>query len=247
MHVTAVWRRAEDRLTTLRICEATPPSETDRFALALARARADAIVTTGRILREEPQLDHGLELAGDAAGALAAWRRERLGRGEPPWSAVLTSGRDLDPGHRLFAGPTRPLVLTSAEGARRLEGVAAGGAIEVAVPPEPGVRGAVAFLLARGCRTVSIEAGPSTSAELYRSPLLVDELLLSIYEEPHLDDAVRGRDFLPLAELEAQLGAATRVERRNESGARWSFRRMRRAASPARTSRAAPGASLSGT
>ena len=51
LHVAAVWAERPDRLTVLEITAQTPKSDDDAFALSLARARADAVLTTGAILR----------------------------------------------------------------------------------------------------------------------------------------------------------------------------------------------------
>ena len=62
LHVAAVWRPAGgDRNVVLRISDQTPSSEVDFLLLNLARARAEAIVTTGRILHEEPGVVHDLQ------------------------------------------------------------------------------------------------------------------------------------------------------------------------------------------
>ena len=60
IHPTAQWRAPDDRYVTLRLNADTPTSRHDRFALNLSRARADALITTGKILREEPGLDTDL-------------------------------------------------------------------------------------------------------------------------------------------------------------------------------------------
>ncbi len=228
LHVAAVWREPWGRLVTLRIREETPASESDHFVLRLARARADAILTSGRILREEPGLSHGLD--GPGAEALAQWRRRRLGRADPPWSVVLSSGRDLDLDHPLFAGPTRPMIFTGAPGAARLGDAARGRGIEVVAHAAPDLRVALEYLgRERGLRTRVIEAGPSTARAAYAAPPLLDELMLSVFEEPALDAAVRGPDFVPAAELARLLAPAAPARTRREASGRWSFQRLLRA------------------
>lgn len=98
LHVTSVWSGAGGRLFTLRIGPACPRSATDSFVLELTRARADAIVTTGQILRDEPGLRTELE-----DPELVAWRRERLGKSEAPLTVVLSRRTDLE--HPLLAAP----------------------------------------------------------------------------------------------------------------------------------------------
>ena len=57
LQVAAVADRA---WVAIAIGPAAPSSATDRFVLGFARARSDAIVTTGAILRAEPDLVHEL-------------------------------------------------------------------------------------------------------------------------------------------------------------------------------------------
>lgn len=218
----AVWRRGDGALVTLRINDATPKSALDFFVLNLCRARADAIVTSGKILREEADLRHDLQ--GPAKEALRAWREE-LGTREPPISLVLTSGRGLDLGHPLFGGGTRPLIYTSPEGGERL----AGADVEVIAVTAPSLRGALAELGERyGARTISIETGPSSSAALYEPPPAVDELLLSVYEEHELPEQARGGAFLEPRRLAALFERPRPPYRTLAPSGRWSFARYLR-------------------
>lgn len=234
LHPTAVWRRGDGALVTLEINDATPPSAHDFFVLNLCRARADAIVTTGKILRQERELRHDLQGSGRVPEALAAWRRESLGKGSPPYSLVLTSGRGLDLGHPLFHGATRPLVFTSRDGRERIGGEAARAGVEVAGVDEPGLRSAIAFARERlGAATVSIEAGPSTSAALYEPPAVaVDELLLSVYESAELDERARGKPFLDPRRIEALFERPRPFYRATAASGPWSFSRYLRRRSP---------------
>ena len=204
LHVTSVWRKDLDTHLTIRIGPHAPPSPLDFFSLNLTRARADAIVTTGRILRQEPELSHRLQ--GPAAAGLEAWRRERLHKTRPPISLVLTSGRGLDFSHPLFQGPGRVLIYTDTEGAWELESRAADVGAEVVADPSPSPRGAVDVLRRQlGCATISIEAGPSVARQYYEPPVQVDELLLSVYTAPDLPPQARGTRQPPAAELERLL------------------------------------------
>ena len=196
LHPTAVWRRGDGALVTLEINRYSPRSVHDSFVLNLCRARADAIVTSGRILRREPGLRHDLQGPARVPEALAAWRRERLGKSTPPRSLILTSGRQLDLAHPLFGGATRPVVYTSHVGRERLAEARATG-LEVVGADAADLRSAIAFLHDRlGAATIAVETGPSTSTALYAPPVAVDELLLSVYEEPELDERARGGAFL---------------------------------------------------
>jgi riboflavin biosynthesis pyrimidine reductase len=219
----AVWNDGSGRLFTLLIGEASPDSATDRFVLGLARARVDAIVTTGRILRDEPDVTHSL---GDPD--LDAWRVAVAGRDRPPVSVILTARDDLDFAHPVF-GAEEVLVVTSEE----VEPVLASRApdhVEIVGRAYTALRETVRWLHEdRGFASVSVEAGPSSSLELYRAPVRVDELMLSVYQSPSLPDAARGGSFLDVADLDRlfPVGAARRSEcTREEESGRWSFCRF---------------------
>lgn len=231
VHVTALWDPPGQAapLTTLRINEHSPSSEHDFFVLNLARARADAILCTGRMLRMEPRTRYDLQGPGTLSAALADWRLERAGRREPPLLVVLTSGEGFDPAHAALRGAPRPVVYTSGQSAPGLRSVVAGTRIEVVASETPSVREAVDWLRReRGASLVSIEAGPTTSSELYREPTCIDELMLSRYREPDLDPRARGPALLTLARLRQVVGAGTPPAEVEETSGRWSFSLHRR-------------------
>lgn len=228
LQTVAVYRPRPGRFRVLRITPETPRSATDQFSLMVARARADAILTTGRNLRLEPQGRHLLEGPGNLAEALEAWRRERLGKSRPPYLLVLSRGFDLDLDHPAFKALPRTFVLTGREGAFHLESRAADRGIEVVGVDEPSAAAAVDFLRRElGAATISIEAGPSVARELY-DPVEIDEVQLSILDLPDpaaLPGPLRGPFFLDQAELE-QLFRWSPGYRRATADGIWSFRRL---------------------
>jgi riboflavin biosynthesis pyrimidine reductase len=229
LHVAAVWRPpGEDHNLVLRICDRTPKSEIDFLLLNLARARADAIVTTGRILREEPGVAHEVQGPLGVRVALHAWRRQELGVLRPPWLLVLTSGRDLDPSHPAFHASVRPIVFcpesSAAEVARRVEDAS----IEVVGHPAPDLRAALTYLrLRRGARRISIEAGPSTATAAYSEPRLVDELLLSVFLGRSVPESVAGGELPPPTKIERVMGGLRAAFTVEEPSGRWRFERYR--------------------
>ena len=60
----------------IAIGEEAPKSPTDLFILNLARSRADAVVTTGNLLRTEPRLTHLIEGPTETQEQLGAWRQK---------------------------------------------------------------------------------------------------------------------------------------------------------------------------
>lgn len=226
LHVTAAWRRSASSLVTLAIGPNTPRSLHDFFALNLARARADAIVVTGKILRDEPSLRYDLQ--GDLAEELASWRRTHMERDAPPLLAILTSGRGFDPTHPALHSWAPPVVFTTPAGASEVRALDPNLDLEVAQSVD--VRTVVDLLRRRGARTISVEAGPRTTRGLYEPPLAVDELMLTSFEGPVLDEAVRAGEFLPPDELEARLSPLGPARTVQEPSGPWSFRRFLRPA-----------------
>jgi riboflavin biosynthesis pyrimidine reductase len=220
VHVASAWAAPGGALVSLRINAATPPSRSDRFILELARARAEAIVTTGRVLRTEPGLTHVLP------PDLASWRRDVLGRSDAPISIILTGRPDLDLDHPLLRTSSRPLVHTTPEVSAQLTPRACDAGVEVEGCVSASIETAIASLRqGRGCDSVLLEAGPSTLRPLYREGGPIDELLLSIYTSRDVPEAALGEPWFRPATLAAMgLSCASSVEREEESG-RWRFER----------------------
>jgi hypothetical protein len=224
VHPTAVWRRPDDRLVTIKIRPEAPASRHDRFVLNASRARADAFVTTGKNLREEPELRAGLLGPREDTEPLEAWRRAVLHKPEPPLVLVLTSGRELDLTHPMFLGG-RTIIFTGLEAGERLERPALEHGVETVAHPQPSIHRAIEFLRSvAGAGLVSIEAGPTTSRELYRDPVVVDEILLSVFEGPNLPPSVRGEGFLSIEEVRRAF-TPSRPYRVEEPSGPWAFQR----------------------
>lgn len=225
---------------------AAPASETDRFALGAARARADAIVTTGAILRAEPGLRHE---ASDDPGenrAFEAWRRIRLGREMPPMRVVLTASGRIPLEHPAIRDARAGFIWTTARGAARLGDRVGALAVLCGDAREEGIHGAVREARARpGVETVSIEAGPSASAALYRPeprpgravqsdrPAIptaeeaCDELLLSCFEG-ELAEPAKGPAFPSSRRIEAHFRTPPHETPVVDGSGRWVFARYRR-------------------
>jgi riboflavin biosynthesis pyrimidine reductase len=221
LHVAAVAREPGGGLRVLRIGPRTPASDADRFSLSLARASVDAILTTGQILRDEPEVTHELL---EEAEDLRAWRAARLGREGPARSAVLTRGAEIDLDHPLLRGAWRPLILTSPRAAIRLQAEAARRGIEVVGLEALDARAALAELRARGASGIGVEAGPATALALYDAPVAVDELWLSVFEGP-LPPGVAGAPFLDAARLDRIMPCAAPARRIVEPSGPWRFER----------------------
>ena len=230
VQVCSGWRDAHGLLRSVRVGPHAPQSETDGFALALARARADVIVTTGQILRDEPELQHEI---GSASGMnLSAWRRERLGRPAAPLIAVLTSGRSVDWSHPVFSGPSRVLLFTRDDQVGRLSEEARSRDVEVIGEPEPSLASLLDRLSASSAiRTVALEVGPRSMASL--SPVgpgwmgQVQEWMLSLCLAPSLSSLAQGEPWPDLSDP-ANGGLCQLSEYRSEEvSGPWAFQRFR--------------------
>lgn len=229
LHVAAVWRPpGSDRNVVLRIVEESPKSGLDALLLAVGRARADAIVTTGLILREEPALTHDLQGSPSVAAALHSWRRDVLGLADPPWLLVLTSGKDLDPDHPAFHAWARPIVFCPQACAGDVRERLGGAPIEMVAMEEPSLGGAIDHLRrSRQARRITIEAGPSTASEAYREPLLVDELSLSVFEADSIPRELEGGELPSYDEIVRRLGPPLASLSALEASGRWRFEHYR--------------------
>lgn len=234
VHVVSTWFDGESH-RVIRITPRSPKSETDAFVLNLARARADAIITTGRILRDEPDLEYALPPAW--AGSLTAWRRDVLGRVSPPRVVVLTAGRGIDPDHPTFHGWAAPVVVTAPDAARALRRDLPSH-VHVIGLASTSVRDVISWCRAEGARTISIEAGPSTARALYADPVSVDELSWSQFCAPDLPHDMRGGVAFSRSPDEGPLHRTAPPVVLEEISGRWRFSRHIRAR-PARDRREA--------
>jgi riboflavin biosynthesis pyrimidine reductase len=228
IHVAAVGREPDGELVVLEINQSTPKSTCDRFALDLARARADVIVTTGAILRAEPGLRY--ELASDRADALHTWRMDQLGRPTPPLVVVLTGREDIDLDHPTLHGWAQPWIFTNVDCARALHGRLPRH-VGLAGVPSPDLQTLVDWARRRfDARTITIEAGPTTTRPLYREdgPGLVDELMLSVFEGT-IPSAARGDRFVSERTLERMFARRYEGEVVEEESGPWRFVRLLRA------------------
>ncbi len=244
LHVAAI---AGSPACAIAIGSSAPTSPTDRFVLGLARARADAIVTTGAILRAEPELVHRYAEDEEGQVALARWRERVLGKHASPGVVVLSESGDFPIEHPALVAARAGLVWTTPAGRVRLGGQNVA-RLSIEGPEEPGepLRASVLRAIARarellGARTVLVEAGPTVSRTLYPTPATsspgnnrvdrvegewIDELLLSRFAGDLKAPAV-GPPFVPQARISARFGRANSVRHIEEASGAWSFERHR--------------------
>jgi riboflavin biosynthesis pyrimidine reductase len=241
IHVAAVGREPDGELVVLKINQSTPHSIHDRFALDLARARADVIVTTGAILRAEPGLRY--ELASDRAEALHTWRMDQLGRPTPPLVVVLTGREDIDLDHPTLHGWAQPWIFTNVDCAKALHGRLPTH-VGLAGVPSPDLETLIDWARRRfDARSITIEAGATTTRPLYypqppqqqppqerrqgEGQGLVDELMLSVFEGT-IPSAARGDPFVSQRTLAHQFMRRYEGEPILEESGPWRFVRLLR-------------------
>ena len=217
IHIAATYRPHRDRArVNLVINDATPHNPYDGFALAATRARADAIITTGKILRSEPNLQHD-DMAGlvgtEAAKGLAAWRRDVAGHRDGPIVLVLTSGKRLPLAHPALHRRAPTLIFCPPEAAQHLPQQLAKSGAAVVSDARTDIASAIQYLRrTHGCRSIVIEAGPSTSSKLYGdetartatsdAPMVTELLLTTLHlpsntpHTPALSDRALGGPFI---------------------------------------------------
>ena len=206
-----------------------PRSRHGSWVTSLARARADAVLTTAGMLRQAPALDHRLVGPGQLPEALAAWREKRLGKSAPPVTLVFTTGDLPDLEHPVFHHSTRALIYTSRQAQWQLESRAADHGIEVVGVEEPTAVAAVEFLRhAFGAATITVEAEPAVAGDLYESPSAVDELMLAVCRAPHMPpDAVLG-PFLSAEHISRSFPWGSKPYRVATDNDEWSLHRFQK-------------------
>lgn len=231
LHVAAVSPTGGAR-RVLRIVEQTPRSAIDNLLLHATRAWADIVLTSGKILRDEPDLC--FDLGGPSPAAADTLRASRSKRTSAPLRiGVLSSGSGLHAGMEVWKGPGQFILLTDGEGAHRSAQWAARAGVEVAVLDPVGPRTAVQWAtaqagVARSGPRVSVEFGASSSVHLYgdpktATPSLVDLLILSEYLGV-VPGSVLGARFLPGVDLERRYAGGVVARSGDWRFGRWTRR-----------------------
>ncbi len=249
LQVTAI--AADDR-ATIALGPDAPSSVFDRFVLGFARARVDALVTTGSILRAEPELVHRYAEDNAQNSEWQGWRTETLGRTAAPGLILLSRSGDFPSDHPAIEAAESGFVWTSKAGRARMG--ARVGELEVVVEEEveqkegekedfnfsiaksAGARNGLAAALCfartrRGLERIAIEAGPSATRALYLPDSFpararVDEVLLSLYRGELLASA-RASEFASEEQLRATGLRRVSICEKQEASGVWAFERHR--------------------
>jgi len=232
LHVVSAARvDGSGALHALRIGEHAPASADDFFVLNFWRAHCDAILTTAQVVRAEPSLSHALQ--GPLAQGLLAYRERVLGKSAPPLCAMLSARGEISPAHPMFRDGLDYLILTTPAVAPQLTAAFAAQHVQVEVLARDAwdVQSALALLRARGALSIQVEAGPSTAAQLYSAPKLVDHLMLSRFAGTLPPEAL-GPALPEDAVLFGDLQLASETTRQEPSGL-WHFQHWVRSAATA--------------
>jgi riboflavin biosynthesis pyrimidine reductase len=226
LHSAAVWEGPHGT-RALRIGEHAPHSAIDFFLLHAARARASAIVTTGRILREEPRLRYDLAAASAFSDALIDYRARHVGLAGRATVVVLSRGGDLTFTHPAFHGWALPVLFVPTSAPKSLDDVAGFHGIRVRRFASLDLDVALAALRDEGSQTTLVEAGVSTTKSRYEAGRGIDELVLSRFLEPAIDSRAIGGEFPDRASLEHIFGAPASECAFTEPSGNWSVTRYR--------------------
>ncbi len=193
------------------------PDPHDHRVMGLLRAVADAVVVGAGTQRAASP--HHLWTADDIDPASAdSFRalRANLGRPRPPLNVIVTGRGAIDPGRRIFrSGEVPVLIITTAAGSRRLQGLGLPPSVQVASTEGPGRLSARAIVDAIGRSPASeiilVEGGPHLLGDFLAEGLL-DELFLTLAPQVAGRDGtearpgfVAGRIFAPEHPLWAML------------------------------------------
>lgn len=219
--VSATVRAPDGLLHVIDIGSDAPKSEYDFFALNFARARADAILTSAENIRREPRLSH--ELAGTAAASLIALR-QTWKKSAAPLCVILSASGSLPLQHPVWSDGTTKVVLTLPDARERIQ-LRLGSRARVVGLELLTPRTALTWLSERA-KTIDVEAGPTTSSQLYAAPPMVEELLLSRFEG-ELEPTALGR-ALPSDDILFHGLTCVHETRREEASGPWVFQRWLR-------------------
>lgn len=221
LHLTAV-EDENGQNNVIKINGRNPKSEYDGALLSFSRAIVDGIIATGKILREEPHLTH--QPFPKFREALSNFRIEELGKTEQPYSLIITSGSNLQFEHPIFQG--RVIIYTRKDAEIEIPSSLENVTIER--DENPDIRKAIKLLQDKyNANRISIEAGPSTNAQLYEEPLGVDSLWLSRFSG-ELDPSARGDEFKSNKMLEKLMKPTSQPIKVEEESGPWSFQRYTR-------------------
>ena len=229
IHAVEVAPEDRGRYVALAGFRRAPLSLHGAWSAALARARADAILTTAESLRRQPELDHRPRVPGLDAEPLDAWRRERLRKPQPPVSLIYAKSEAPDLDHPVFRHWTRAVIFTSRRIGWHLESRAADCGVEVVAVDDPTLEQAVEFLRhSFGAATLAIETEPAEAMELYGDAPTVDEVMLSVCRSPNLPAEAIAAPFLSAEQLVRAFPESSKPHRVRSEDGDWSFHRFRR-------------------
>ncbi|HEU5384132.1 MAG TPA: dihydrofolate reductase family protein [Ktedonobacteraceae bacterium] len=173
----------------------------DHLVMGLLRAVADAVIVGAGTLRAVSP-EHRWTAAYIYPDLRDVYQqlRLRLGKPEPPLNVIVTASGELDLDQPLFqSGEVPVLIVTTAQGAARLDARCIPPAVRVASVYERGFLSATAMVqavcAARPCQLLLVEGGPQVLRAFLAEGLL-DELFLTLAPQIAGRDAETSRPAL---------------------------------------------------
>jgi riboflavin biosynthesis pyrimidine reductase len=164
----------------------------DQMVMGLLRAAADAVIVGAGTLRASPQhlwiAEHTYRALSDVYRSF----RTSLGKPQPPLNVIVTARGEIDLGLPVFQSGLVPvLIVTTAEGARRIQAQRPSSAIQIAAVENDGSLSVRSILKAvcrvRPCEVILTEGGPRLMGDFLAEKRL-DELFLTLAPQ------IAGRD-----------------------------------------------------
>jgi riboflavin biosynthesis pyrimidine reductase len=164
----------------------------DRLVMGLLRATADAVIVGAGTLRSVPDHAWTAEHIYPALAGPYQELRTALGKAGPPLTVIVTARGEIDPTSRVVQSGEAPvLILTGAEGRRRIRTLGLPSSVEVVAVPATGRLEARSILDAvgrmRSSEVLLVEGGPHLLGD-FLAASRIDDLFLT------LSPQVAGRD-----------------------------------------------------
>lgn len=194
----------------------------DRMLMGLLRAVADAVVVGAGTLRSVPDHLWTAQYIYPPLAPSYEALRSALGKTEPPLNLIVTASGEIDFGMRVFGGEVPVLIVTTGQGAARVEQLARPRSVDVAPVQGAGPIGAKTILEAIGqvrrSETILVEGGPQLMGDFFSDGFL-DELFLTLAPQVAGRDGpmkrpglVEGKSFAPERPLWGRLAGVKQAE-----------------------------------
>mmetsp|Transcript_422 Transcript_422/g.748 ORF Transcript_422/g.748 Transcript_422/m.748 type:complete len:271 (+) Transcript_422:113-925(+) len=185
IHVCSTVVGEDGMRRVIKIGPHSPKSMTDLFMLNLCRAHADVILTSGSILRSEPELTHKFCGPLPMQRVFSDYRAQVLGKTQPLRTVVLSRGANLPFSHPLWLDSEDCWLWTGSQ------------TPSLQLPPHVRLVSSADTMKSLACqiiadgKTLSIETGPTVTSQFYGTDeSIVSELWMSTFWGPAPDQGL---------------------------------------------------------